>query len=285
MNSLMGYPKNAATFIKETIGYLDEKFSRENYALFIFGSMVKKDYTRGTKGTSDVDLLVVLNENIEKKEITRAWNHINAIEIRIFSPKKKWGIIPRILRAVECQTGMHNNLFITTLADLKSLDFSRIFHTNKILTNLIAPNNIVLGSALTKITLLHGKKELAEKLGPIKKNLEKKGISSFQLLKSLLMDAVLSFCSIILLPVTKDATRYSIEATKWSLYSTTYALTRERPSKGLQAKFYKKLGVSPRFLNLWVRLSRSYTRDARFSVQAFFTSFQVHILGLKLLEK
>ena len=96
------------------------------------------------------------------------------------------------------------------------------------------------------------------------------------------MNVVLAMGALVLLPVTKRATRYAVEATKWSMYAATYSMIGERPSKPSQQRFFSRLGVNDAFLKRWMQLSQYYEPDTKFTFGALWNVIKIHALGFKI---
>ncbi|MHA1679550.1 MAG: hypothetical protein ACTSUE_00990 [Promethearchaeota archaeon] len=276
------YPATARKFIFHVIRLVQGILSRERYSLFIFGSLNTRDHSRSEDGTSDVDLLLIIDDDVPQKINGRLWKVLNSLEYHYFYRMDKT-LVGAILRSVERQTGMHENIFIVKRKDFLNLRFSRMFRTNRILSSIFAPKTIVIGSALSHIEYIAGKADAMEIISQVKNKI---GTGDYFLLpdviKSILMNVVLSLSSIFLLPLSKRSTRYSIEAIKWSMYATTYYLTGSRPKKDVQKRVFEKLGIPRHFLNTWLYLSEHYARHVRFSLNSFRNVLRIHCLGLRI---
>lgn len=290
-HALISFPKilalfstRASEFIKQVILILSRNLTPDDFGLFVFGSLShKRDNVNIENGTSDVDLLVIMADNSSMK---KTWQELNALEQVFFDPGyQKADIVSRILHVVERQTGMHENIFLTEERDFRKARFSIIFKTSKIVSKLLAPSNIVMGSALCHITFIFGNKNFEEGIKQLQASIKREKYLIFDLLKSLLMNTMLALGGIFLLPLTSKATRYAIEATKWSMYAATYSIICERPSKEIQRRFFKRVGISSAFLDRWLHLSRNYVPDTTFTIRAFVNVVKIHVLGFKIKKR
>ncbi|HME55952.1 MAG TPA: hypothetical protein VKM55_27360 [Candidatus Lokiarchaeia archaeon] len=277
------FPARASEFIRRVIMILSRNLSPDDFGLFVFGSLShNRDTVNIENGTSDADLLVIVADH-GRGSMKKTWKELNALEQVFFDPGiQKRGIVASILRAVERQTGMHENIFLTKLSDFKNARFSSIFKTNEIISKILAPSTIVMGSALCHMTFVFGNKEFDASVKQMHASLKRENELLTDLFKSLLMNTVLTLGGIFLLPLTPRATRYAIEATKWSLYAATYSISGERPSKKIQRRFFKQIGVSPAFLDRWLQLSEHYVSDTSFTLQALWNVIKIHCLGFKI---
>ncbi len=251
------------------------------YAIFLFGSLCKgTDFSRGKNGTSDVDLLVVVNDGVPEERMKRAYKALNALEMAVFHDRERKGIVQSVLHVIERQTGMHENIFMTRHGDAMRVDFTSMFRTNKVISKLIAPTNIVMGSAMSCIAFLHGNPSLS----PVKEVLRRIGQEKHlypDLIKSLVMNIVLSLGACVILPLSAKATKYAVESVKWSMYAVSYTLTKKRPSKRAQQRFFVRAGIPSGFMTRWFSLSQHVSRDPLFTLEALWQVLRIHALGFR----
>jgi hypothetical protein len=262
---------------------LEKHIPSTSYALFLFGSLSHaRDNANCVDGTSDVDLLVIVKDEVSN-QARKAWPELDALQ-QLFAnnASKRPGIIPSILRVVERQTGMHESIFLTRERDFKEVRFSSIFKTNKILSWLLAPASIVFGSALCHMTRVHGNVAIEAAVRSMRSTIGQVKHVLPDLVRSLLMNVILAMGAAVLLPVTRRATRYAVEATKWSMYAATYLMIGERPSKPGQKRFFSMLGVNATFLDRWMELSQHYAPDVKFTLATLWNVIKIHALGFKI---
>jgi hypothetical protein len=276
-------PRIARIFIKRVISIMEKYIPNTSYAVFLFGSLSHaRDKANCVDGTSDVDLLIIVNDDVAS-EARKAWPELNALQqLLANNVTKRHGIIPSILRVIERQTGMHESIFLSRERDFKNVRFSSIFKTNKILSWLLAPANIVFGSALCHMKRVHGNEDIEVAVRSMQSTIGHEKHVLPDLVRSLLMNVVLAMGAVLLLPVTRRATIYSIEATKWSMYAATYLMIGERPSKPGQKRFFSKLGVNATFLDRWMKLSQHYEPDVKFTLATLWNVLKIHALGFKI---
>lgn len=283
------YPGVARGFLLHVLRILATRLDASEYGLFAFGSINSMaDASRySARGTSDVDTLVVVADKVAKAVRKDTWKVLNAVERAWFDGGNGKGVkalLAIILRCIERQTGMHENVFMCTERAIREASFARIFRTNKLLSRLLAPTSIVTGSALSRVRFLHGNDQFAGMLDAVRTRAMVRDDLVVDLVKSLVMNLALALGGIVLLPLTARATRYAIEATKWSMYAVTFTLAGTRPSKVRQAGFFIASGIDAPFVNAWLRLGRSYRPDARFTLAAPVRILQIHALGLRLVR-
>jgi predicted nucleotidyltransferase len=282
--AIESFPENAKRFINGIAKIITASgLQADHYGIFVFGSLVSgSDYAGSGTGTSDVDLLVVVDDQVGRATIERLAKKMKAYERAYFDAHKSRSIVAGILDAIEHQTGMHRNLFIATERDFAGRNFSSMFGTNPVVTKLLAPSNIVMRSALHQMACLHGCKRFTE-LASRLHDYETQSTDLFtDMLRSIIMNACLSMGAYVLLPLTPRATKYAIEAIKWSIYATTFYITRTRPTKHRQAHFYAKLGISREFLLAWLALSRRYATSPLFVLRSLYNVLKIHATGLRM---
>lgn len=275
-------PAIAKDFIQRVVRILEKHVPSTSFAIFLFGSLSHaSDKVNCVDGTSDVDLLVIVKDDVSTAA-RDAWVELNALQQILGNHVSRRGIIPSILRVVERQTGMHENIFMSRESDFKNARFSKIFRTNKILTWLLAPASIVLGSALCHMARVHGNAEIEGSVRAMQATIGKEKHILPDLVRSFLMNVILALGAMILLPVTNKATKYAVEATKWSMYAATYLMIGERPSKASQKRFFERLGIDANFLDRWMELSQNYTPDVKYTVKTPWNVVKIHALGFKI---
>jgi len=279
-------PRYAAAYIKRVIKILEKYIPSTSYALFLFGSLSHaRDEANCVDGTSDVDLLVIVKDDIADRARAAlpelyALQHLLANNVTA-----RHGIVPTILDVVERQTGMHESIFLSRERDFKDARFASIFKTNKVLSWLLAPTSIVFGSALCHMTLVHGNGTTENSVRAMQSTMCHGKFMILDLVRSLLMNVVLALGAVVLLPLTSNATRYAVEAMKWSMYAATYSIVGERPSKPSQRRFFSKLGVNSAILGSWMQLSQHYVPDTKFTLATPWNVIKIHALGFKIKKK
>jgi len=224
-----------------------------------FGS---KNFTK----ISDVDLIIVVNgiENNEIKEIRRK---LKLIEIKYGFRSITKSLIGNILNLIEEDTGMFCSNFVCNRQDLIEGKFSKIFHTNRFLTYLLIPTNIVFLNIFSSYKIIYGEE--------INHLLPQFDINYFQYIKSILMCFILSIISILLLFVSKDATKYAMEAVKWSLHNTYFYHNRN----SMTTEELISLFIDKGFKHL-IRLQQlrmNYKKDVFFNLLSLFLVVKIHM--------
>ena len=176
-------------------------------ALVLFGSTVMGEEL---SWASDIDLLVVLDDDCCEEEVKAIWSRLSWLSR---SPRPK-GLLGHLFWSLEKATGMFHSPFVCREKDLKDLDFRRIFGTSQVLTALMAPSEIVLGSVLRTCKVIYG--SLPKGLSPPARR------EALQLLRNLVVCFSLAFGASFFCPITDLALKYVLEALKWTVYAVSY---------------------------------------------------------------
>jgi len=165
---------------------------------------------------SDVDLLIVFKDNVPESSISKVDDKLTEIEKEYNYIKPPDGILEELIYSLKRKTGMFVSHFICKERDLKEKDFSKIFSTEKIMSSLIAPSNLVLNNMTNDGTILYGKNPIEGLQQPV---------SILSMVKSLIMNLMTSIGSAVIAPFYKKSTELSTEALKWSLLAMHQYLT------------------------------------------------------------
>ncbi|MBS7288291.1 MAG: nucleotidyltransferase domain-containing protein [Candidatus Freyarchaeota archaeon] len=229
-------------------------------SIIFFGSFLDG----GMSPVSDIDVLVVLRGS-NKDAVKKAAAALRCLE----KPNPSSSLIEVVLEGVKTGTGMFKSFFVCSEESLRLGDFPSIFSLSRGMSLLLAPSKLVLGSVIDGARVVYGDAELPP---PPKPDL-------VQLLKSLAMNLLLSVAAFMVAPLTGEATKYSMEAAKWSSMASYYYT------------FKRRLPVNriPQALKGWTRrhaarllsLRRSYRNDPLMLALTPLFTLAVHILALK----
>ena len=129
------FKKRAARYIKEILNYINTQFPGKLVSLILFGSSVNGIPTK----ISDVDLLIVLNDKVTKREMQRIRLRVEKLAVKYRFWSYPQSLFERILRGVKLSTGMFVPFFVTREKDLLSGKFTRIFNVNRVLAFFLSP--------------------------------------------------------------------------------------------------------------------------------------------------
>jgi len=244
-------------------------------SVIAFGSYVKGDLSE----TSDVDLLVIVSDSSPSDKIIELDRKLTEIQkhFRLGEPPKSFSA--KFLNFISRQTGMFVSHFICKESSFVNLDFVQIFRTNRLLTMLLAPKGLVLSGLLDHAKTLYGK-DILGKVKPIK-------VNSSDLLKSLLMNTMLSLGALVLsLYKPKEAIRFSMEAVKWSMYSTYYDVFHKNDNLSQIATQFINHNVASSQISRMMKLRNQIKVDRKFIFLSPVSILLIHLSCQKLnLEK
>jgi predicted nucleotidyltransferase len=256
-------------YIQEIVGTA-ECFLGYNsiHSVILFGSIAHRQTAR----VSDVDLLIIVNNSISRTSIKKVKPILDAIEIKHEFGRyaEKW--YSSILRVVEKTTGMFCSHFVCRLEDWDNENFARIFSTNRPLTYLLAPDEIVLGSMKSGAVLLAGDADLSNK---------RRVYPRKQLIKSLFMNLSISIGALVIMPLNPRNMKYVLEGYKWSLQSAYFFLRGTTISLRHIIKFFVKLGASPAYNRQFLAYRQNLLVDSVFVVKTFFQINKIYHIAMK----
>lgn len=262
-------------YIREIIQALERKFPGQIASVVLFGSQARQEATK----SSDVDLIVILEDNIPKKTLKKLLGHLQWLETRFgYRKSPQGGLVARFIASVETGTGMFTS-FACRRSEFLQGDFARIFHINRILA-WIAPQKVVLESIRVQGITVYGE-NLNSKLPPLR-------ITVGQLMKSFLINLLLGAGTLFLAPFSRDSegeiTRQSMEATKWSLFSSYFWLFNETVTINEMVRFALvklRKGFLRRHFLEFLALRNMKGRNKRFVMRTPVVVFLIHRFFLK----
>jgi predicted nucleotidyltransferase len=260
-------------------GYVDalidffRRYMGENLvSVILFGSYVEGEVS---KHLSDVDMIIVVDGKLDKKLIKKASNLIKILELKYGISNNCYSFFDKFLHALEKGTGMFISHFICKYDDFVNGNFSGIFSTNRILSKVLAPSEIVLATFQKKAQTIWGKDLLNE--------MRKPKITIIQLIKSCYMNFLLSVGALIISPFSKKAIKFSMEAVKWSLHSCSFCATGESKAVEKEGKNFIKNGICEKHIKRLISLRKKMATDIRFVLKTPITVLKIHQTTLKKL--
>jgi hypothetical protein len=140
---------------------------------------------------------------------------IIALEIKHKFRDQDGSLPKKALIAVQQSTGMFISHFLTKERYFQENNFSKIFGVNRVFSILFAPRHIVLNNVIESNKSLYGT--------PIDQITNKLDVPVADILKSLVMNLMISFFSLLISPFRSlKAIKYQLEAVKWSLRASNY---------------------------------------------------------------
>lgn len=252
-------------FLNETITGTQRITNGGLVSLILFGSVVKGG---AVIGVSDFDMILVVGDGVSAAKITELKSHLASVCSARDIADSASLIFEGIPKFVMRETGMFVSHIVCRERDFLSMSFSKVFDTNPIISRLIVPSSIVMGSVLGESRIVFGKDIVPSMKLPRSNRLD--------ILRSLLMNELLVVLSIFY-SFTYNSTKLAMEATKWSVYNAMYLLTGESKSLADSIRLLTDLGHSPSHLERLLSLRREYRRDTRFNLSSFGSVARVHL--------
>ena len=187
-------------------------------SIVLFGSYARNEASK----VSDVDLLIVVRMYDDSAQRLEKLLRKVSISYGItFEPK---GMFGKLLYALSQATGMFRPAFVAEEKDILAWRFHRVFRVSRFMSRLLAPSESVKFTIGKSYRVLYGK----DVLRMIKTSKPTLG----EIIRSLLMNMLLAFCSFVLVPLHRETYRFVYEAVKWSLFN--YAYVSRRPPRILE---------------------------------------------------
>jgi len=262
-------PKRAKSYVVTIFKILKENYGDRIVSMIIFGSSLTGDLCE----TSDCDLICVMNDETDRKEIKEIRKMARDIAYKYGFFNKPNGFIERITHIMDNSTGMFISLFVCRRSDFINLRFSKMFNVNGVMAKFLAPSNLVIGTVLNRCKLIYGE-NLIEKVRQPKRFF-------IQLMKNMVLNLLVSIVSFIIYPFSPKATKYEIEALKWSMLSSYYYINGTRPSIEKICYYFINKGISKKYIANFKKLREGFHQDIKFGLATPLKIIQVHILGLK----
>ncbi|MEM1658507.1 MAG: nucleotidyltransferase domain-containing protein [Candidatus Jordarchaeales archaeon] len=229
-------------------------------SVIFFGSVLDG----GMSPLSDVDVLIVLKSG-DKGIVKKVAAALRGIE----KAEPPSPFIEKVLDAVNMKTGMFKSFFVCREEDLRKGDFSSIFSLSRVMSALLAPSKLVLSSAFNGAKVVYGEAELPPPRTP----------SPLQLVKSLAMNLLLSTAALLIAPFTLGATKYSMEAVKWSTMASYYYVFRKRLPVNKIPLSLK--GWMCKHATRFAHLRHNYRKDPYMLALTPLFTLAVHLLALR----
>ncbi|MHA1271570.1 MAG: nucleotidyltransferase domain-containing protein [Candidatus Helarchaeota archaeon] len=262
-------PDRAKSYIVNIFKFLKKKYASKIISMMIFGSSLTGELCE----TSDCDLICVFNDTTTKKEIKYIRKVAREYAYRYGFFNKPSGFIERVLNVMDSSTGMFISLFVCKRNDFINLRFSKMFNVNSIISALLAPTNLVIGTVLNRSKHVYGENLL---------KLVKKPKRFFvQLIKNMVLNLLVSTVSFLIYPFSPKATKYELEAMKWSMLSSYYYINGTRPSMEKICYYFINRGINKKYISNFKKLRDGFSQNIKFGLFTPLNIIQVHILGLK----
>jgi predicted nucleotidyltransferase len=267
--NLRGLSDHVTHYIQDVVYLMEKRLGKGLiHGVILFGSVVQNQ----TVNHSDVDLLLLVDNNVNSQQISQIRGWISAVEIKHGYAEYPQNIFAQILRIVEASTGMYRSHFIARIEDWNLGRFTEIFNTNWLFTKLLAPENLVLNSVIMGSRIIYGPTTLLSHIFPI---------SHFEIIKSFLMTFIIAISVLVILPLNPIYMKYALEALKWAFRAGYFYLFGKSDQFNLILQKFRSLGISSNDIDKFFVLRQNIHRDYPFAFTILWLILKIHILCLR----
>jgi predicted nucleotidyltransferase len=277
-NNLQDINEQSRNYIKDILILVKKEVGiNKILSILLFGSQRAKNEATAV---SDCDLLIIFKNRVSNHHIKEIEKYFIALEIKHRFREFDKKFIKRVLGVINQTTGIFVSHFLTKIKYWERANFHKIFRVNKLFSAVFAPRNIVLGNVVSNSTTLYGD-DLKEKIKP------KIQITFFEMIKSIIMNLMISFFS-ILISVFKslDPTKYQLEAIKWALKASNFYCYRDSESLDTISErfilFERVRGQksASKFFNTFLNLRKSPQNDINFMIRCPIRIIKIHLRAI-----
>jgi len=259
----------ARNYIVESIGlFLKNKINL--LSVIIFGSAIRGEYHQDL---SDVDMIFVINDDTTKKAKNKIGKELNELEYKLIFRKRNASIVDAAYKLAEDMTGMYLSHFVCYRKDFLDEKFSKVFNLNLFLCKIFAPTDVVWASIIKSAKTLWGENLLD------KASLSE--VTRHQIRKSRWMNLVLCIGALLTYPLHSDATKYAMEAVKWSLQTCYLCYTLKPASTEEAVSFFNQNNYRNPIFKELLELRRNYQKSLSFVRKSFRAVAYLHKKTLK----
>lgn len=233
-------------------------------SVYIFGSQIKGFST----DISDIDLFVILQDDITKEELSLLDRKIHIFEEE-HGYRKNSTMEDKFLNLVNEKIGMFLNHYLWKKEDFLQARVHKIYRVSPFA--VFAPANIVLSTAFSQMKLVHGK-ELRPDIKPLT-------VNKTEIVKSLLCNMILSTAQLPFYLVSGQATKYSMESIKWTLYSCS-VVDDVRETKLREISLYYSEHFAKKYLETLFALREKYAKNFLFTFATPWYVLKLHLISM-----
>ena len=227
--STVKMPIKAYRYIKNIIDITEYAYKDIVLAIGVFGSI-----SRGTADEfSDVDLLIIYKDNISSKTRNLVYQNLLYLENVYGFRRPRTTFQNAFFYALMQTTGTFKSIFFTSRQAWREQNFIKIFQVNFI-ARLFVHQTSILNAILPDLKWVWINKTLNyDPTFIIKKEVT---FISFnrEMVRSFIVTLFLSLGALFITPVSRESTKFSVEAIKWCLLSLFHRkyFNISPPSKG-----------------------------------------------------
>lgn len=279
-----GMNTQAKNYINDAVAIIKKEIGIEGIvSIILFGSQLSINENRNdSTKISDCDLLVIFKDSVSNNLIRKIEKFFVALEHKHNFRDKSTSLVNKMAYVINKTTGMFVSHFLTKKKHWENISFHKIFKVNKIISNVLAPKNIVLCSVVTNSEILYGL-DLRENVK------ERIKISPLDMIKSMCMNLIISLFAIPLsLLKSFNSAKYQLEAVKWTLNASNYYAFKD--SKSINATIKKFISLeksegnkrkAEKYYRKFLNLRKNPYVDLGFTLQSPFRIIKIHLMGIQ----
>lgn len=233
----------------------------EVISIILFGSLAKGN----SDNSSDIDIFVVVNDKSNEEEIDKLKKFMYSYEEEIGIRIKPSSIKSKALMVFDRIGAQYKSMFVCRQNDFENSRPGPIFKTESkfdgiILDNPLLRNDIGFKNIMLSSKVLYGKDIIPKStnLTPIEKK---------QFAQNRITYSLLNFYALIIYPLSKNATKYSLSATKWAMHSCYFIETKDPGNLAKEIAYFKKR-YSSETLNSFGELRNNYKPSIKYILRA-----------------
>ncbi len=275
--------EQSRNYINDVIVTINKEIGIEEVvSIILFGSQSpKNENNHDCTNVSDCDLLIIFKDNVSNNFLRNIEKKFFALENKHNFRDKNSTLFNKIVDRLNQNTGMFVSHFLTKRKYWENIIFHKIFKVNRVFSKLFAPKKIVLCSIVANSSIIYGM-DLRQ---IVKDRVE---ISPFDIIKSVLMNLIISIFSILLLPLKSfNSAKYQLEAVKWALRASNYYSFEDSISLDIIIKrfisFERSKGYQRRakmFYNRFIEMRKNLHTDLGFILRCPFRILKIHVKGI-----
>ncbi|MHA1975075.1 MAG: hypothetical protein ACTSW1_18970 [Candidatus Hodarchaeales archaeon] len=259
-------------YLRNVFYYLQNTWATKVVSVVLFGSVVGKE--EKNRSVSDIDLIIVIGDDCSTEEKNAITSGLDFIVQKHFGSTINSN--NPFLCGLEKATGMFINNFVCYYSQFIARDFPGVFGINSLVSRFLAPSSSVWISILNQHEILYGEDLFKEWQFHLV-------LKKIDLIKSFIMNTLLSLGAIFLCPVLKSSVKFSMEAMKWSLFTwRNYHDLNITSPNDIMMEYIRKNSYNDRLIArsalLFVRYRTTGVIGRKLSVLALIFVLKLHIL-------
>ncbi|TFG09143.1 MAG: hypothetical protein EU539_00470 [Promethearchaeota archaeon] len=282
--SLNQVNKQARNYIQDVLLIINKEIGVEKIlSIILFGSQLNNNHGKNeSTQISDCDLLIIFSDNVSNFFIRRVEKYFYSLENKHNFRYIHSNLFDRVIGVVQQSTGMFMSHFLTHKTYFEQGIFHKIFGVNRFLSGVFAPKKLVLSSVVDNSQVLWG-----EDLRDLVKT--KVEISTFDMIRSTIMNLLISLFSILITPLKIFKAKYQLEAVKWALRASNFfAFEDSKPLSAIIKRFIlferseSNLRRAKNFYAKFLHLRKNPHVDLNFMLRCPFRIIKIHVKGILL---